>query len=70
MKYNFRMVNVTGHIEGTFIDKVWQVEGQIRMQLFNKDLNIFTSKDLVVDGSYVLWKQKGKDKKASKFKGF
>jgi hypothetical protein len=70
LEYNFRMVSLTGHIQGRLIDKLWQVEGQITMQLFNKDLNIFTSKDLVVDGSYVLWKQKGKDKKASKFKGF
>jgi hypothetical protein len=69
-EYNFQMINVTGNIQGTLINNVWHVKGQIIMQLLNKDLNILTSKDLLVDGFYVLWKQKGKDKKGYKFNGF
>ena len=69
-KYNFEMTRADGIIQGVLIDKIWHITGNIKMILYNKSLNISTSKDLLVDGTYVLWKQKRKDRKGYKFNGF
>jgi hypothetical protein len=68
-RYNFQMVSVMGEIHGALVSNVWQVKGQITLQLVNREYNISTSKDLIVDGSYKLWKEK-KDKKGHNFNPF
>src|SRR5258706_11964357 len=62
-KYNCEITHAAGIIQGVLIDKVWQVKGNIKMRLYNKSLNISTSKELLIDGKYVLWKQKQKERK-------
>ena len=69
-QYNFEMTHADGTINGELINNVWQVKGNIKMVLYNKSLNISTSKNLIIDGSYVLWKQKRQDRKGYKFNGF
>jgi hypothetical protein len=69
-QYNFEMTQAEGSIKGSLVGKVWIVQGHIKMQLLNKNSKAITSKDLVVDGTYALWKQKNKDKKGHKFNGF
>jgi hypothetical protein len=69
-KYNFEMTQVDGVIRGELINKVWQVTGIIKMVLYNRSSKVSASKDLMIDGAYVSWKQKRKDKKVHKFNGF
>lgn len=70
-QYNFEMTHAEGIIRGELINNVWQVTGTIKMILYNKSSKVSAaSKDLVIDGTYVLWKQKRKDRKGHKFNGF
>ena len=69
-KYNFEMTYAEGTIKGELINNVWQVTGSIKMMLYNKSSQISVFKDLIINGSYALWKQKRIDKKGYKFNGF
>lgn len=69
-KYNFEMTSAMGTIYGELINNTWQVKGNIKMTLYSKYLKVLIPKDLVIDGSYVFWEQKPKDRKGHKFNGF
>ena len=68
--YNFEMTHAAGTVRGELINNVWQVSGSLKMTLRNRISNVSASKDLVVNGSYVLWKQKRRYRKYHKFYGF
>jgi hypothetical protein len=69
-QYNYKMIQATGSLRGELIKKVWYITGKLNMVLYNNYLNTSISKDLIIDGTYVLWKQKRQYKKGHKFHGF
>ncbi|NOT51457.1 MAG: hypothetical protein HOP10_09295 [Chitinophagaceae bacterium] len=69
-RYNFDLIAGNGILKGQLKDKKWEIDGMIKLVLKNRNKDIIVSKEISFNDEFVLWKQKGRDKKGHKFNGF
>jgi hypothetical protein len=70
MNYFYEMKSAQGTIKGTFANGKWNIKGSVSMRLYELHNGTWIDHTVIIDGSYILWKQKKQDRKNGKFIGF